>query len=245
MILLERLTKTYGRIHAVQDVTLELEPGEVFGFLGPNGAGKTTTIRMLVGLLRPTSGRVVVGGWDMARDPVRAKAMVGYVPDRPYLYEKLTAVEFMRFLGGVYGLTGAGFQTRAMALLDQFGLLDRAGDLIQTFSHGMKQRLVMAAALLHDPAAMVVDEPMVGLDPKGARALKAMFRELAEVHGKTVFLSTHSLDVAEEVCDRLGIVHHGELVASGTLEELRRMSGLARERLEEVFLKLTEDEEAG
>ncbi len=241
MIRLEHLSKSYGRIHAVADLNLEVEPGEVFGFLGPNGAGKTTTIRMLTGLLQPSGGRVSVGGWDMQRHPEQAKRVMGYIPDRPFLYERLTGFELLCFLAAVRQVPAERAQERAATLLAEFELLDRAGDLIRTYSHGMKQRMAMCAALLHEPRVLVVDEPMVGLDPRGARHLKALLRRICDEEGRTVFLSTHSLDVAEQLCDRLCIIHKGETVATGTLDELRKRTGAARSRLEEVFFRLTEE----
>lgn len=242
MIRLERLNKRYGRIPAVVDLDLEVQPGEVFGFLGPNGAGKTTTIRMLTGLLQPSSGRVLVDDWDVQTHPEQAKRVMGYIPDRPFLYERLTAFELLRFLAGVRCMAPDLAQDRATTLLGEFELLERAADLVQTYSHGMKQRLAMCAALLHEPKVLVVDEPMVGLDPRGARHLKGLLRRICHEHGRTVFLSTHSLDVAEELCDRLSIIHRGETVATGTLDELRQRSGAEGTRLEEVFFRLTEEQ---
>jgi len=239
VILLEDLSKSYGPIAAVQRLSLEVRPGEVFGFLGPNGAGKTTTIRMMAGLLQPSSGRVGVGGHDLASAPEAAKALLGYVPDRPFLYERLSGRELLRFLAGIYRLPPDLARARALRLLTDFELLSRGDDLIQSYSHGMKQRLTMCAALLHDPQVLVVDEPMVGLDPRGARFLKELLRRISHEQAKTLFLSTHSLDVAEELCDRLGIIHRGELVACGTLAELKQATGDARARLEEVFFALT------
>ncbi|MBM4318961.1 MAG: ABC transporter ATP-binding protein [Deltaproteobacteria bacterium] len=242
MIVLEELSKSYGAIRAVHRLDLEVRPGEVFGFLGPNGAGKTTTIRMMAGLLQPSSGRVVVGGYDMAAQPEAAKRILGYVPDRPFLYERLSAIELLRFLAGIHRLPRDVARARALKLLGEFDLLGRAEDLVQSYSHGMKQRLAMCASLLHDPQVLVVDEPMVGLDPRGARFLKSLLRRICREQEKTVFLSTHSLEAAEELCDRLGIIHHGELVACGTLAELRQLSGSERARLEEVFFRVTAEE---
>lgn len=239
MIRVEGVEKRYGSFQALHPLDLHVRPGEVFGFLGPNGAGKTTTIRMFAGVLSPTAGRIVIDGVDLARDPVESKRRVGYVPDRPYLYDKLTAREFLKFIGRVYGMDPAAVAARADALLAENQLLDRADELIEAYSHGMKQRLVLSAALLHEPRALIVDEPMVGLDPHGARRIKALFRRLAD-EGRTVFLSTHSLDVAEEVCDRVGILYRGRLVALGTVDEM--MHGRTGANLEEVFLKITEEE---
>jgi ABC-2 type transport system ATP-binding protein len=237
MIELEQLTKRYGGFTAVEDLSLQVDRGEIFGFLGPNGAGKTTTIRMMMGLLLPTSGRIRLGGFDLADNPIEAKRMSGFVPDRPFLYEKLTAAELLRFCGDLYEVDPKVREARMEKLLDVFDLTEWAGELIESFSHGMKQRLAFASALLHEPRLLVVDEPMVGMDPRGARMLRSLLRSLA-LEGATLFLSTHSLEVAEAVCDRIGIIQAGRLVAVGTLEELRQRAGNAQ-GLEEIFLKLT------
>ena len=237
MIQTLELCKQYGGFKAVDNVNLHVHPGEIFGFLGPNGAGKTTTIRMLIGLLQPTSGRVIIDGHDLAREPVAAKSVVGFIPDRPYLYEKLTGEEFLRFMGGLYGLDG-NLGPRIDELLRFFDLLDWRRELIESYSHGMKQRLVMASALIHKPKVIIVDEPMVGLDPRGARLLKEAFKTLAG-EGVAIFMSTHTLEIAEEMCDRLAIINGGRIVASGTMEELR-LSGKTADgaHLEDVFLSL-------
>jgi ABC-2 type transport system ATP-binding protein len=237
MIELERLTKRYGAFTAVDDLSLQVARGEIFGFLGPNGAGKTTTIRMMMGLLRPTEGRIRLGGFDLAEQPIEAKRLSGFVPDRPFLYEKLTAVELLRFCADLYEVPAAAREARIEKLLGIFDLSEWAGELIESYSHGMKQRLAFAAALLHEPQLLVVDEPMVGMDPRGARVLRSLLRSLA-LGGTTLFLSTHSLEVAEALCDRIGIIQTGKLIAIGTLDELRSRAGDAQ-RLEEVFLKLT------
>lgn len=239
MIRVEGVEKRYGSFQALHPLDLHVRAGEVFGFLGPNGAGKTTTIRMLAGVLTPTSGRILIDGLDLAAEPVESKRRVGYVPDRPYLYDKLTAREFLSFIAKIYGMDLGVARARADAMLAEHQLLDRADELIEAYSHGMKQRLVLSSALLHAPRALIVDEPMVGLDPHGTRRIKALFRELA-AEGRTVFLSTHSLDVAAEVCDRVGILYRGRLVALGSVDELLR--GRTGTNLEEVFLKLTEEE---
>ena len=241
------LRKQYGDLVAVQDLDLEIAPGEVFGFLGPNGAGKTTTIRMMVGLLEPSGGQVLIGGHDLAREPEAAKAILGYVPDQPFLYDKLTATEFLRFIAGLYRVDRGEIADRSVDLLEEFGLVDRAEELVETYSHGMKQRLALAAALIHRPRVLVLDEPMVGMDPQGALALRQLLGGLA-ASGVTIFLSTHSLPVAEELCDRIGILDHGRLVAQGTLAELRahasEIPDLVRsDSLESVFLSLTGTED--
>jgi ABC-2 type transport system ATP-binding protein len=237
MIELEHLTKRYNDFSAVDDLTLQVEPGEIYAFLGPNGAGKTTTIRMMMGLLLPTSGSVKLGGFDLAREPMTAKRLCGFIPDRPYLYEKLTAIELLRFSGDLYELPPAQVERRSGELLELFDLSEWGGELIESFSHGMKQRLTFAAALLHEPKILVIDEPMVGMDPRGARVLRSLLRSLAE-QGATLFLSTHSLEIAEALSDRIGIIQRARLIAEGTLGELHARAGNAR-GLEEVFLKLT------
>ncbi|MEL6344664.1 MAG: ABC transporter ATP-binding protein [Myxococcota bacterium] len=244
MIDLQSVEKRYGTFQALHPLTLQVKHGEVFGFLGPNGAGKTTTIRMLAGVLVPTNGQIKIDGIDIVEQPIEARRRVGYIPDRPYLYEKLTAREFMQFVGGIYGISPEDIAERTESLLAENDLLNRADELVEAYSHGMKQRLVLSAALLHTPRLLIVDEPMVGLDPHGARRIKDKLREIAN-SGRTVFLSTHSLDVAQEVCDRVGILFRGRLVALDTVDALlnHRQSG----DLEEVFLQITQeqyDEEA-
>ena len=245
MIELRNLTKRYGQIVAVDRVDLSVAAGEVFGFLGPNGAGKTTTIRMMMGLLKPTEGSVWLSGHDLAREPVQAKQLCGFVPDRPHIYEKLTANEFVAFVAGLYRVPEEVLERRRRRLLDLFDIANWADELVESYSHGMKQRLTMAAALIHAPRILIVDEPMVGLDPRGARLLKRTFRELA-ADGVTVFMSTHSLEVAEETCDRIGIINQGRMIAVGTVAELRRQAGHEDHlRLESVFLSLTGGEDGG
>ncbi len=238
MIRVEDLVKRYGRFTAVDGVSLEVPGGEIHGFLGPNGAGKTTTIRMIAGLLKPTAGRVLVAGHDMAREPEQAKGALGFIPDRPYIYEKLTADEFLRFHAGLYGQDGDGVGKRVAELLDLFELRRWEGELVESFSHGMKQRLVMCAAFLHRPRAVLVDEPMVGLDPRGARLIKDVFREMAK-KGVAILMSTHTLEVAAEMCDRISIILGGKIIARGTVDELRQAAGSQDDHLTQVFLKLT------
>ncbi|HEU4937460.1 MAG TPA: ABC transporter ATP-binding protein [Vicinamibacterales bacterium] len=238
MIAVHDLVKKYGGFTAVNGVSLEVGPGEIHGFLGPNGAGKTTTIRMIAGLLKPTSGRILVNGHDLASDPERAKASLGFIPDRPFLYEKLTAGEFLRFHGGLYGLEGAGIGDRVREMLDLFELARWEHELVESFSHGMKQRLVMCAAFLHRPEAVLVDEPMVGLDPRGARLIKDVFRTMSR-RGVAILMSTHTLEVAQEMCDRISIILQGGIIAKGTVPEVRAMSGNPDDQLTNVFLKLT------
>jgi ABC-2 type transport system ATP-binding protein len=238
MIQVESVVKRYGAFTAVDGVSLDVAPGEIHGFLGPNGAGKTTTIRMIAGLLKPTSGRIVINGHDLARDPERAKASLGFIPDRPFLYEKLTAGEFLRFHGGLYAMEEAEAARRAGEMLEIFELTRWRDELVESFSHGMKQRLVMCAAFLHRPQAVLVDEPMVGLDPRGARLIKDVFRAMSG-RGVAILMSTHTLEVAEEMCDRIAIILKGRIIARGTVEELRALAGGEHEELTPVFLKLT------
>lgn len=238
MILVDSLVKTFGSFRAVDGVSLEVKPGEIHGFLGPNGAGKTTTIRMIAGLLKPTSGQVSIDGHDLAKAPEAAKRSLGFIPDRPYLYEKLTAQEFLRFNGGLYGLEGEPVEERARELLALFELQGWAHELVESFSHGMKQRLVMCAAFLHRPRAVLVDEPMVGLDPRGARLIKDVFRAMS-AEGVAILMSTHTLEVADEMCDRISIIQGGRIIAHGTVAQLHALAGTEDPQLTPVFLKLT------
>jgi len=238
------LVKRFGKIIAVDGLDFEVETGEVFGFLGPNGAGKTTTMRMIAGLIRPTSGSITIDGHDLLTDGLAAKAVTSFIPDRPFLYHKLTGLEFLMFMAGLYRLPSQQAAERSASLLETFGLADRAGTLVESYSHGMKQRLVFAAALLPEPRLLVVDEPMVGLDPRGARLVKRVFRELCADQRLAVFLSTHTMSVAEEVCDRIAIIHRGRIVARGTMDDLRREANRPGSRLEEIFLTLTEERES-
>jgi ABC-2 type transport system ATP-binding protein len=238
MIAVEHLVKRYGSFTAVDDVSLDVQPGEIHGFLGPNGAGKTTTIRMIAGLLQPSSGRVLVNGHDLAAQPEQAKASLGFIPDRPFIYEKLTAGEFLRFHAGLYGMDPAQVDARVAEMLDAFELARWENELVESFSHGMKQRLVMCGAFLHRPRAVLVDEPMVGLDPRGARLIKQVFRRMSEA-GVAILMSTHTLEVAQEMCDRISIILKGRIIARGTVEDLRVLAGADDAQLTPVFLKLT------
>ena len=239
MIHLDRVRKQYGSKTAVEGLSLEVPAGELFAFLGPNGAGKTTTIKMLVGLLFPTSGSVRIGGHDLATDGDRARQLLAYVPDQPFLYEKLTGREFLEFVADMYGLGREHGRRRAEEVIAAFGLGEFVDDLTERYSHGMRQRTVFAAALLHEPRVLIVDEPTVGLDPRSVRLLKDLLRREAD-GGTTVFLSSHSLDVVEELADRIGIIDRGRLIGCGTLEALRRQAALDGS-LEDVFLKITEE----
>jgi ABC-2 type transport system ATP-binding protein len=238
MIRIENLVKQYGAFTAVDGVSLDVASGEIHGFLGPNGAGKTTTIRMIAGLLKPSAGRIFVNGHDIAASPESAKASLGFIPDRPFIYEKLTAAEFLRFHGGLYGLDGGPLDERATEMLELFELQRWRDELVESFSHGMKQRLVMGAAFLHRPQAVLVDEPMVGLDPRGARLIKDVFRRMAD-RGVAILMSTHTLEVAQEMCDRISIILRGRIIARGTVDELRTLAGSRDAQLTPVFLKLT------
>ncbi len=240
MIRTEHLGKTFGAKAAVADLTLAVPRGEFLCFLGPNGAGKTTTLKMLAGLLRPTSGRALIGGFDITADPVAAKRLLGYVPDQPFLYEKLTSTEFMRFVAGLYGMADDGLEDRIGSFLDTFEIGETAGELISDLSHGMRQKLAFAATFLHDPEVLVVDEPWVGLDPRSVRTVKTYLRRRAD-EGLTVFMSTHTLSIAEGVADRIAIIHLGRLCALGTVAEIKALAARPG-TLEDVFLELTREE---
>jgi ABC-2 type transport system ATP-binding protein len=232
-----RLVKRYGDKVAVDDVSFQVHAGEIFGFLGPNGAGKTTTIKMIVGLLRPSAGTVRVAGYDVVAQPVQAKAACGYVPDEPNLYAKLTGRELLRFVGDLYGLDTAQAARRSEELLRLFGLSEAADDTTDSYSHGMQQKTSLAAALVHDPKVLILDEPTVGLDPKSARLIKDLLRQMAG-RGAAVMLSTHILEIAQNMCDRIGIINQGKLIAVGTMNELRGL-GQGESSLEDIFLALT------
>jgi len=233
----ESLTKRYGEKLAVDEVSFTVHAGEIFGFLGPNGAGKTTTIKMIVGLLQPTRGRVKVAGYDIQDQPLQAKASSGYVPDTPHLYQKLSGRELLRFVGDLYGLAPIQRNRRVTELLKLFDLEAAGDDTIDAYSHGMRQKTALAAALMHDPKVLVLDEPTVGLDPKSARLIKDILRQMAN-RGAAVFLSTHILEIAERMCDRIGIIDRGKLIAVGSMAELRQL-GKGESSLEEIFLNLT------
>jgi ABC-2 type transport system ATP-binding protein len=239
VIEIESLVKRFGRKVAVDDLTLKVEPGEIFAILGPNGAGKTTTMKVLAGLLRPTSGTAAVGGYDVVGRPVEAKRLLAYIPDEPYLYDKLTGREFLHFVGDLYGMTRDEIDARSEPLIEAFEMAAFLDELAEGYSHGMKQRVVVSAALLHSPKALVIDEPTVGLDPRSARHMRQLLRELAELNGSAVFMSTHVLPVAEQLSDRIGIMDHGKLLACAPAEEIKGMAGA--QSLEETFLRITAD----
>ena len=239
MIQLNNLSKQYGSLKAVNRLNLSVSSGEIFGFIGPNGAGKTTTIQMMAGLLEPTEGSVIIDGIDMATWPEKAKKKIGLIPDRPFLYEKLTGMEFLRFTADLYNVEQESFLEKTETLLNMFSIFDHAHELIESYSHGMKQRLIMSAVLLHDPPLIIVDEPMVGLDPRGAKMVRNLFCSLAE-KGTTIFMSTHTLRLAEDVCSRIGIINNGTLIATGTIADLKHAAHVGEADLEEVFFQLTE-----
>ena len=238
MLSLRSLVKTYGSFTAVDGLDLQVPRGTIFGFLGPNGAGKTTTIRMVSGILQPTAGQVVIGGDDLWAAPEVAKRRIGYIPDRPHVYEKLTGAEFLRFVGGLWGVGGQELEERADRFLKLFRLSDWKNELVESYSHGMRQKLLITSAFVHQPELIVVDEPMVGLDPRSARILKDLFRSYAD-EGGTVFLSSHTLEVVEAVCDEIAIIANGTVVAQGTMAELRGQADAGEAHLEEIFLKVT------
>ncbi len=243
MLRLDGVVKKYGDFTAVAGLDLTVERGRIFGFLGPNGAGKTTTIRMICGVLQPTEGRILVGGDDLGADPMAAKTRIGYIPDRPFLYEKLAGGEFLRFVAGLWGRDGRETEERSEGLLELFGLTPWKDELIESYSHGMRQKLLITSALIHRPELIVVDEPMVGLDPRSARLLKDLLGAFAD-QGGTVFLSSHTLEVVEVLCDEIAIIHEGRRIAQGTLDELRAEANAGESaHLEDIFLKVTGDEE--
>jgi len=242
MIQIKNLNKHYGKLAAVDNLNLEIAPGEIFGFLGPNGAGKTTTIRCMMGILKASSGQVLLDGHDVVGAAQKAKAISGFIPDRPFIYEKLSGSEFLHFVGKLHRVDAARLTRRIAELLDHLELTLWQDELVESYSHGMKQRLVVCGALIHEPRILIVDEPMIGMDPKGARTLKDLFCALAK-NGTTVFLSTHSISVAEEICHRIGIIRKGRLISCGTMAEIHRQARSSNGNLESVFLELTHEAE--
>ncbi len=236
------LTKNYGNLTAVKNLNLTVNAGEIYGFLGPNGAGKTTTIKMICGLLKPTKGRVKIDGVDISEDPIEAKSKIGLIPDTPNVYPKLTGREFLYFVSDIYDVPKEIAKKRAEEIFEMFDLKDKADELIETYSHGMKQKIVIGAALVHDPSVIILDEPTVGLDPKSAKLVKDLLRALAD-KGKTVFMSTHILEIAERMCDKVGIINEGTLIAEGTIDELRKKAKDETADLEKLFLELTGGED--
>ena len=242
-IVTDGLKKRYGSITAVENLNLTVRYGEVFGFLGPNGAGKTTTIKILTGLLRPTAGTAIVAGHDVSKDTLALKKSIGYLAENPFLYNQLTGREFLRFCGGLYGLDDAETTRRSETLLEMLDLTARGNDLIESYSHGMRQKIALVITLLHEPVVLLLDEPIIGLDPRSARRVKDLLRDRA-AGGVVVFISTHILEVAERICDRLGVIHQGRLIAVGTLNEIREQSRCKGSTLEDVFLALTREAES-
>jgi len=239
MIKIENLGKKFGELWAVRDLNLEVRKSEIFAFLGPNGAGKTTTLKLITGLLRPTTGRIEIAGYDIQTQPLQVKKLLAYIPDEPYLYEKLTGKEFLNFVAELYAVPESEREDKIQEFIEYFEMSSYIDDLIQGYSHGMKQRLIFSSAFIHNPQILVIDEPLVGLDPASARKVKHLLREKA-IQGLTVFVSTHTLSFAEEIAHRIGIIDNGNLVAVGDLNELKAKSGVEG-KLEEVFLKITQE----
>ncbi|MDH5511486.1 MAG: ABC transporter ATP-binding protein [Nitrospinota bacterium] len=241
MIKIENVTKIYGKTVAVDGLSLEVKAGEVFGLLGPNGAGKTTTMKMLAGLLIPTIGKMSVDGHDVQSNPLEAKQVIGFVPDKPFIYEKLSGHEFLEFVREIFRVDrDPAVIERQERLLKMFLLTDWLDELVESYSHGMRQKLIITSALIHNPKALIIDEPMVGLDAKGMRQVKGLFREMAD-SGETVLVSTHTMAIAQEVCDRIAILNKGKIVAMGTMEELKANSHASEQDLESIFLRLTDE----
>ena len=242
MIKLNHLYKNYGNHTGIENIHLSVSAGEIFGFIGPNGAGKTTTIQIMAGLLSPTKGDVFLSNVSMIENPVNAKRLIGYIPDRPYIYEKLTGFEYLKFISDFYPISKKYFNKKSEQLLEMFALSDRRDELIEAYSHGMKQRLIMVSALLHDPPIIIVDEPMVGLDPVAIKLVRNIFKEMSK-KGTTIFLSTHTLSLAEQICDRVGIIHKGQLITTGSMDELKASAKSGTEDLEDIFFQLTFEEQ--
>ena len=240
MINIKNLTKHYGNLTAVSALSLNISAGECFGFLGPNGAGKTTTIKLLAGLLKPNEGTIEIGGYDVQRDPQKVKGIIGYIPDKPFIYEKLTGGEFLDFIAELYQVNEDFVKEKREELLNLFAIKDFENELVESYSHGMRQKLVITAALIHNPKVIIVDEPMVGLDPKGMRQVKEIFKQLTK-SGVTIFMSTHTMPVAQEMCHRIGIINKGKLIALGNMNDLQKQAQVSS-GLEDVFLQLTSSE---
>lgn len=241
MIEIKNLRKSYGKFKAVDDLSFTVNSGEVCSFLGVNGAGKTTTLKMLAGILKPSSGQILLNQIDLAEEPRKAKSICGYIPDRPHLYSKLTGREYLYFVADLYKITGAAAEQRIDQLLAEYQLTKWEDTLVESYSHGMKQRLAICAALIHNPPILIVDEPMVGLDPHGAKLLKTLFRRYAS-EGMSMLISTHSINVAEEISDRIVIINAGQLVANGTVKEIKSLLANPNQSLEDVFIELTVEE---
>jgi len=235
---IESVTKSFGKITAVNNLSLELYAGEIFGFLGPNGAGKTTTIKIIAGLLHPDSGKISVGGYDVQNQPQQAKSVIGYIPDNPYIYDRLSGREFLELVGSLYHMDHKTINERIEWLFDIFSVDSWGDNFAAEYSHGMRQKIIMASAIMHDPRLIVIDEPMVGLDPQSQRLVKGVLRKMTE-RGTAIFMSTHTLTVAEELCNRVGIIHQGNLMKLGTIDELRSEAQMEGRSLEELFVYLT------
>lgn len=242
MIVLDSVVKRYGEHIAVNNISLKVEAGEIFGFLGPNGAGKTSTIKMIMGLMKPTSGTITIDGHDIQKDPISAKKVLGYIPDRPILYEKLTAWEYMKFVAGIYGINDKDLHESGVKYLGIFGLTEWSNELVENFSHGMKQRLNLSAVFMRNPKVLILDEPLIGLDPRGARLFKEILHT-SRNNGMCIFMSTHILEIAEQMCDRMAIIHKGNIISTGTSEDLRKQAHTPESGLEQVFLRLTGGED--
>ena len=242
LLKLQGISKSYnkGAVKAVDNISLDIKSGEIFGFLGPNGAGKTTTLKMIVGLLKPDQGTIIVDGINAWEEPLKAKSMISYVPDNPEIYEKLKGIDYLNFIADMYGISTEDREEKIDYYLEMFNIKDAVGDIIGSYSHGMKQKLVLTAALISEPDLFILDEPMVGLDPKSAFNLKEIMKKMCD-EGKTIFFSTHVLEVAEKICDRIAIIDKGKIVAMGTMEELRS-NAKTESSLENIFLELTKDE---
>lgn len=240
MIIIKNLTKHYGNLTAVSGLNLDIPAGECFGFLGPNGAGKTTTIKLLAGLLKPNEGIIEISGYDIQKDPQKVKGIIGYIPDKAFIYEKLTGGEFLDFVAELYQVNGNFVREKREELLNLFAIKDFENELVEGYSHGMRQKLVITAALIHNPKVIIVDEPMVGLDPKGMRQVKEIFKQLTK-SGVTIFMSTHTMSVAQEMCHRIGIINKGKLIALGNMNDLQKQAQVSS-GLEDVFLQLTSSE---
>jgi len=238
MIEIKNVSKSFGKNKAVEDLTLHIKKGEFFGFLGPNGAGKTTTIKMMTGLLSPDHGLVEICGIDVVKNPEAAKRNIGFIPDTPYIYEKLSGREYIDFIAGLYNIPRAKAEKNTRRLFEIFGMDGWTNDRCEEYSHGMRQKILYCAAFMHEPEVLIIDEPMVGLDPQSTRLVKDLMKQYAEL-GNTVFVSTHTLSLAEELCDRIGIINQGKLVVAGSLEELRKFAASEGENLETLFLKIT------
>lgn len=237
----QNVSKRYGDVVAVDNLTLKIFRGEIYGFLGPNGAGKTTTIKLMTGLLRPDAGTIRIAGFDITKEPVLAKKHIGYIPDNPYIYERLTGREFLELVGSLYNMPKKIIDERIEWLFELLGVGKWGDDFAAQYSHGMRQKIIMASAIIHDPDIVIIDEPMVGLDPQSQRLAKNIFLKLSE-RGSSVFLSTHTLSIAEELCHRIGIIHLGRLLREGTIDELRGGAEVEGYSLEELFVALTGSE---